>query len=136
MVGSVSKQSANGYSKLGSGASNWGYNGTVFEPDDSVKGDFARIYLYSIARYENACHWLDDDGDICFSDNSNVNYGFTNYAVKLFTYWNNLDKPSEWELSVSEKVSKIHGCKNPFVERPYYVNLLFEGNAGLTPYQE
>ena len=51
IVESVTNSSANGYSKLGYGSNSWGYSGIVFEPNDSVKGDFARIYFYAIAKY-------------------------------------------------------------------------------------
>ncbi|VAW26577.1 Endonuclease I, partial [hydrothermal vent metagenome] len=50
-VGSATFTSTNG-SKLG--ASNYpGYSGTVFEPIDDYKGDFARGYFYMATRYEN-----------------------------------------------------------------------------------
>ena len=44
--------SNNGFSKLGP-CSVEGYSGTVFEPNDEYKGDFARIYFYMATCYEN-----------------------------------------------------------------------------------
>ena len=40
-------QSNNGYSKLGPCATS-GYSGTVFEPNDEIKGDIERIYFYMV----------------------------------------------------------------------------------------
>lgn len=44
--------SKNGYSKLGS-CTTPGYNGTVFEPNDELKGDLARTYFYMATAYED-----------------------------------------------------------------------------------
>ena len=48
-VQTASWTSANG-SKLGTCKSSLGYTGTVFEPIDEYKGDFARAYFYKIGR--------------------------------------------------------------------------------------
>ena len=42
--------SSNQYSKLGSCKTD-GYSGTVFEPNDEIKGDMARIYFYMATGY-------------------------------------------------------------------------------------
>ncbi len=47
-VASATYTSSNG-SKLGAGSSASGYTGTVFEPIDEFKGDFARAYLAPMA---------------------------------------------------------------------------------------
>ncbi len=44
-------KSANGFSKLGA-CTYSGYTGTVFEPNDLYKGDFARTYFYMVTCYE------------------------------------------------------------------------------------
>lgn len=45
-------KSNKGFSKLGKSKTP-GYSGTVFEPNDIYKGDFARIYLYMATCYES-----------------------------------------------------------------------------------
>ena len=45
-------KSANEFSKLGS-CTTPGYTGTVFEPNDTVKGDLARTYFYMATAYED-----------------------------------------------------------------------------------
>lgn len=131
MVASASKTYSN--SKLGSGKSEFGYTGTVFEPDDSVKGDFARIYFYAIAKY-SAYGWTSGDGSRNFSGSQSKNLGLTDYAVKLYTYWNELDPVSEWEISVNNKVAPIQGNRNPFIDHPEYVNTLWGSHADATKY--
>ena len=137
VVKTASFSSANGFSKTGlSDSTAFGYSGTVFEPDDSVKGDLARNTLYAIAKYEKSYSWTSDGGSAIFSGNSSTNFGLTSYGVKLLTAWNNLDKPDEWEIGVNERVSKIQKNRNPFIDHPEYVNTLWGNVSGMTPYQE
>ena len=122
-VKSVSKSSKNNFSVLGSSDGTGGYNGTVFEPDDSVKGDFARIYFYAATKY-SAGSWTKSEGSICFS--SSGQYNLTSYSVTLFKQWNELDPVSEWELSVNEAVYKIFGIRNPYINRPEYIDIIWK----------
>lgn len=132
MVGSADKTFSN--SKWGSVASGWGLSGNVFEPDDSVKGDFARIYYYAIAKYSASSGWTSGEGSTCFSGSSSTNFGLTNYAIKLFSYWSELDPVSEWEMSVNDKVAPIQGNRNPFIDHPEYANVLWGTNSNYTQY--
>lgn len=131
-VASASKTYSN--SKLGSGKSDYGYTGTVFEPDDSVKGDFARIYFYAIAKYSNSYNWRSGDGSRNFSGNTNTNFGLTDYAVKLFTKWHNIDPVSDWEIGLNDRVSAIQGNRNPFIDHPEYTNVLWGTHKDATHY--
>ena len=121
-------------SKSGSADSSWGYSGTVFEPDDSVKGDFARIYYYAIAKYKNASGWSGGNAKSCFSGSDSTNCGLTPYAVKLFSYWSELDPVSEWEMSVNNAIAPIQGNRNPFIDHPEYANTLWGNVSGYTQY--
>ena len=131
IVSSATKTYSN--SKLGS-SSSYGYSGTVFEPDDSVKGDFARIYFYAIAKYKNAATWSGGNASSCFSGSESKNYGLTPYAIKLFSYWSELDPVSEWELSVNDDIAPIQGNRNPFIDHPEYANTMWGNVSGYTPY--
>ena len=120
--------SIDGYSKLGDADSSYGYSGTVFEPNDNVKGDLARIVFYSIVKYENSFKWTSGAGSVIYSGDKNKNFGLTDYAVRLFTKWNEMDPPDAWEISMNNALNKIQGNKNPFIEHPEYVNMIW-GNA-------
>lgn len=130
-VASATKTFSN--SKVGSADTSYGYSGTVFEIADNLKGDFARIYFYAIAKYK-AYSWNKDKGSSCFSGSENVNFGFTDYAVKLFSKWSNLDPVSEWEVHVNDNVEPIQNNRNPFIDHPEYANLLWGSNSNYTPY--
>ena len=122
-VKTVSKSSKNNFCVLGSSDGTGGYNGTVFEPDDSVKGDFARIYFYAATKY-NAGSWSKSEGSVCFS--SSGKYNLTSYSVTLFKQWNELDPVSEWELSVNEGIYDIFGIRNPYINRPEYIDIIWK----------
>ena len=135
MVSSPTQQSANNYSVLGYPNTSWGYDdGLVFEPNDEVKGDFARIYFYVIAKYKESYSWTAYEGDSCFSDSSTKNFGLTDYAIKLFSYWSNLDPVSDWERSINDAIEPIQNNRNPFIDHPEYANVLWGTNSGYTFY--
>ena len=122
-------------SKYGTGSSTYGYTGNVFEPDDSVKGDFARIYFYAIVKYSGASNWRTGDGARNFSGSDSTNNGLTDYAVKLFTKWHHDDPVSDWEIGLNDRVSAIQGNRNPFIDHPEYANVLWGKLSGGTMYE-
>ena len=125
VVGSISKKSNNGYSKLGTSARS-DYNGTVFEPNDQWKGDFARIYFYARAKW-NSVSMTTGDGSKVFSGNDNTNYGLTNYAKKLFYEWHKADPVDAWELQRNSRAESVQGNRNPFIDHPEYADYLWGG---------
>ena len=132
--GTPSFVSAENYSKIGSSDSTWGFNGTVFEPNDDVKGDLARSTLYAIAKYSNSYSWTSTYGRYVFSGSPTNNFGLTSYAVKLLTFWNNLDKPDEWEIGLNNRLANRMHNRNPFIDHPEYVNVLWGDVSGMTQY--
>lgn len=124
-VDSVKYASKNNYSKLGTAVTTWGYTGTVFEPNDEVKGDLARNVFYAIAKYENSYNWIKAEGKNVFSGSPKVNFGLTDYSIKLLTYWHNLDKVDDFERNVNKVVGGLQGNRNPFIDHPEYVNVLW-----------
>ena len=131
-LGKVSRakySSYNDYSKLGEADTSYGYSGTVFEPNDDVKGDLARIVFYSIAKYESSYKWTSGSGSVVYSGDMNKNFGLTDYAVKLFTEWHEMDPPDEWEINLNNRLYEIQGNKNPFIDHPEYVNTIWGNSA-------
>lgn len=124
-VSSATYTSNNGYSKLGSAVTSYGYSGTVFEPNDEVKGDLARIVFYAVTKYSGAYGWTKGQGTSTFSGNESKNFGLTAYAVRLLTEWNNLDKPDVWEKTVNDRLYAKTSLRNPYIDHPEYVNTLW-----------
>ena len=132
-VSSVTDRSVNDYSLLGYADETWGYSGKVFEPNDEVKGDFARIYFYALTKYD-VSSWDSGDGSEFFSGNLSKYFGLTDYAIKLLSYWSNLDPVSDWERSVNNKIEPIQNNRNPFIDHPEYANVLWGNHSSYTIY--
>ncbi|MBQ3238074.1 MAG: endonuclease [Bacteroidaceae bacterium] len=111
-VGTVSKQSSGGFSKLGKSAVP-GYSGTVFEPADEYKGDFARTYFYMVTRYEaQVAGWSSDmlSGD--------AYPAFTDWALEVLLKWHRQDPVSDKEVDRNNAVYGIQHNRNPYIDYP------------------
>lgn len=116
--------SGNG-SKLGSSSVS-GYSGTVFEPIDEYKGDFARTYFYFITCYYDKSITA-SEGSVVFK----TSYPYlTDYAIRLFNKWHEQDPVSEKETNRNEAVYKIQKNRNPFIDHPEYANTIWGSNYG------
>ena len=114
------KTSGNG-SKLGP-SSNSLYNGTVFEPIDEYKGDFARTYFYMATRYRTLVGNWGGNATAVFKGS----YPYlTNYSVDLFMKWHAEDPVSEKETSRNDAVYAIQKNRNPFIDHPEYANFIW-----------
>ena len=114
----ISGQSKNGYSKWGScGVS--GYSGTVFEPNDEIKGDIARIYFYVVTRYESNCtKWASNaTANAVFTSTSSYQ-PFKDWYYKMLVEWAQNDPVDELEIARNNAVYSEQGNRNPFVDYP------------------
>jgi endonuclease I len=95
-----------------------GYSGTVFEPIDDFKGDLARAYFYFSTRYysEDAA-W----------PGGPATEGATlrSWALDLFLRWSDEDPVSQKEINRNSAIYAIQGNRNPFVDRPEFVDLVY-----------
>lgn len=118
-VGTVSKQSEGGFSKLGKSAVS-GYSGTVFEPADEYKGDFARTYFYMVTRYEaEVAGWSSD------MLSGNVYPAFTDWALAMLLKWHRQDPVSEKEIDRNNAVYGIQHNRNPYIDYPVLVEFVW-----------
>ena len=122
-VSSPTYTSANSYSKIGSNTFS-GHSGTVFEPNDEWKGDFARIHMYALVKW-SGWSWQSGDGSAIFSGSESTNYGFTTYAKNLFKKWHDNDQPSTYEQKKNNAAQNVQGNRNPFVDHPEYADYIF-----------
>ena len=113
-VANVKYSSANDYSKQGT-CKTAGYSGTVFEPNDEVKGDLARIYFYMATCYEgSAQNW----GNSVFT--GTVYKPFSDWTYNMLIRWSQLDPVDEVEKARNDSIylSNVQGNRNPFVDYP------------------
>lgn len=104
--------STNG-SLLGTSADT-GYVGTVFEPIDEYKGDFARTYFYMMTRYM----------DVVSSWSSPMYEGdnFSDWALRVLKKWAITDTVSPKEIDRNNAVYVIQDNRNPFIDHPEWVS--------------
>ena len=92
-------QSANGYSKRGP-SKTAGYSGTVFEPNDEVKGDLARIYFYMATCYEGtAQNW----GNNMFTGTKYM--PFSDWTYDMLIRWSQLDPIDDVEIARNNAIA-------------------------------
>ena len=107
-----SYKSNGGFSKVGSCTTN-GYSGTVFEPNDEYKGDFARIYFYMVTCYESkVSSWSSP----MLAGNSYPAY--TQWAIDMLLRWAANDPVSQKEIDRNNAVYELQGNRNPYVDYP------------------
>jgi len=95
-----------------------GYSGTVFEPIDAYKGDFARAYFYMSTRY------LNEDSSW---PGSPMVYGaqLEQWALDMMMEWHAEDPVSPKEIDRNDANYGIQNNRNPFVDHPIYVDLIW-----------
>ena len=97
-----------------------GYSGTVFEPDDEYKGDFARSYFYMAACYNGKIKYWNSE---MLAGNSYP--AFTSWAVDLLLKWHRQDPVSQKELDRNEAVYAEQHNRNPFIDYPDMVEYIW-----------
>ncbi len=103
-----------------------GYTGTIFEPIDEYKGDFARAYFYMTARYYT-------------EDGSWPGSGMTSganllpWAEAMLLEWHAADPVSAKEIDRNEAVFAIQSNRNPFIDRPDFVLKMFRSELSPVP---
>ncbi|MGN0281325.1 MAG: endonuclease [Prevotella sp.] len=101
-----------GFSKVGTSTIS-GYTGTVFEPNDEYKGDFARIYFYMVTCYEDkVASWN------CDILAKNTYPAYVQWAIDMLLRWAKDDPVSQKEIDRNNAVYKIQGNRNPYVDYP------------------
>ncbi|MBR1889384.1 MAG: endonuclease [Alloprevotella sp.] len=111
-VGSTYKYSSGEWSKWGK-CNLTGYTGTVFEPNDTYKGDFARIYFYMATAYEDQLSsWSCD-----ILDGSTYPV-YEKWQLNMLLTWAINDPVSEKEIKRNNAIYSIQKNRNPYVDFP------------------
>ena len=109
------------FSKLGT-CTYPGYNGTVFEPNDIYKGDFARTYFYMVTCYEEQLSsWVSSYGGTTDVDevlDGNTYPGLTTWQKNMLLEWAAADPVSQKEINRNNAVYTLQGNRNPFIDYP------------------
>ncbi|MCQ2112959.1 MAG: endonuclease [Bacteroidaceae bacterium] len=94
----------------------------AFEPYDEFKGDFARIYFYVATCYDDIA-W--GSGNVDSEINRNTWPTLEPWLYQMLVRWHNLDPVSDMEKQINNAVEKIQGNRNPFIDYPVLVDLIW-----------
>ncbi|MFN8249604.1 MAG: endonuclease [Ferruginibacter sp.] len=111
------------------GPCSWpGYNGTVFEPIDAYKGDFARAYLYLATRYMNTLSsWVNNnpgtEGRFVIDTTNNYKQWF----IDMLVQWSINDPVSQKEIDRNNAIyyNTPQHNRNPYIDHPEYVCIVW-----------
>ena len=110
-------------------------SGTVFEPRDEYKGDFARGYFGTMIKWANGDYtaFTTGDGSKIFSTNYSTGaFGLTKYGVALLMKWHRQDPVSQKEIDRNNGIQQTQGNRNPFIDYPYLAEYIWGEKAGET----
>ena len=116
-------KSKNGFSKLGK-CTYPGYTGTVFEPNDEYKGDFARTYFYMVTCYEEKLpDWFANNGStegVSPTIDGTTYPGLTSWQLEMLMEWAKNDPVSEKEVKRNNAIASadLQKNRNPFIDYP------------------
>ena len=106
-----------------------GYSGTVFEPDDEYKGDFARTYFYLAAAYNgDISGWTSGNGDQMLAGNSYP--VFKSWAIDMLLKWHREDPVSPKERDRNDAVYAHQHNRNPFIDYPDMAEYIWGDRKG------
>ena len=109
--------SKNGYSRVGK-CSVTGYSGTIFEPNDEIKGDIARIYFYMVTCYEGNVSKWGNNATASAVFNGETYQPFKDWYYKMLVEWAQNDPIDDVEIARNNAVYEVQGNRNPFVDYP------------------
>ena len=109
------------------------FSGTVFEPRDEYKGDFARGYMGSLLKWAGDQSFTTGEGSKIFTTNFTTgSFGLTKYGVALLMKWHRQDPVSQKEIDRNNGIQQTQGNRNPFIDYPYLAEYIWGEKAGET----
>lgn len=121
---------------------NYPYTGRVYEPIDEFKGDIARTLLYFAVRYEgklssfntaySTSSTITPATDQCPFDGTEERAIDLPY-IQMLKQWNTLDPVSQREIDRNNAVYTIQKNRNPFIDHPEWVNLIWSETPDSIP---
>jgi len=98
------------------------YTTYTWEPADNVKGDIARILFYMDLRYEGG----DGEPDLTIIEEVNTYPNPEIGNISTLLLWHLEDPVDAFELNRNEYIYGVQNNRNPFIDHPEYVALLWE----------
>ena len=96
-----------------------GYSGEIFEPIDEYKGDLARTFFYMATRYYG-------EGSAWPGSEMVTGSQLKPWALALMLRWHRQDPVSEKEIQRNNAVYALQKNRNPFIDDPRFVALIWD----------
>ncbi|MDD4991385.1 MAG: endonuclease [Paludibacter sp.] len=128
-VGTATWTSSNG-SKLGTADPSTGYSGTVFEPIDEFKGDFARMYFYVATRYESKIAGWVGNGSAGEILAGNTYPAYKTWFYTMMVQWADQDPVSQKEITRNNAIYAAQKNRNPYIDHPELVDYIWGAKKG------
>ena len=97
-----------------------------FYPGDAHQGDVARILFYMAVKYDFLI--LTDDGLLDESNHYTME-GVKMGKLSLLLEWHKEDPVDDFEKNRNQKIFEAQGNRNPFIDKPEYVHLIWENKT-------
>ncbi len=116
----------------------------VWEVWAARRGDVARAMFYMDVRYEGGWHGvtgrsepdliLTDDRALIAASNTRENIDVAYMGLRsALLEWHRLDPPDDLERARNDAIERYQGNRNPFVDRPEWVECVFVGVCDAAP---
>ncbi len=115
-------------SKVGP-SSHSSYSGTIYEPIDEYKGDFARMYFYVSTRYMTYASTWESNYSAALTDDSYT--FFEPWLLETLLTWHENDPVSPKEIDRNNSVYSIQKNRNPFIDHPEYISYIWGTSASV-----
>ena len=130
VVTNPSSTGTNGF-KVGTNSSYPCTSMQYFEPIDEFKGDYARMFFYIATRYESQiASWFgsNTNGDCALTGTAYP--GYAPWMINVLLDWHYQDSVSQKEIDRNNSVYAIQGNRNPFIDNPSWVAMIWGDNLG------
>ena len=107
-----------------------GYSGTVFEPADEYKGDFARDYMYVVTCYQDYANNWRSTGTQSMLLGGSTYPVFKPWAINLLLKWIRQDPVSSKEINRNNAVYSLQNNRNPFIDHPELAEYIWGKYSG------
>ncbi|MES2410800.1 MAG: endonuclease [Bacteroidota bacterium] len=113
-------------SNLNSGYS-FGFSGTVFEPIDEFKGDFARLFFYFATRYESDLvgFYTTSTSLSKVMFDGTADHTFSQTFLNILLTWNTQDPVSTKEIVRNDAIYARQNNRNPYIDHNEYVTAIW-----------
>lgn len=99
-----------------------------FYPGDEHRGDVARIIFYMVTAYD-FLQLIDNDLLLADETDHYTLDGARMGKLSVLLAWHKLDPVSEFEMARNNRIEDIQGNRNPYIDRPEFVHLIWENKT-------